>query len=399
MTYIPAVAPASTHVPSLRQPLQLSASSLHRWLTCPRQYFYENRLRVQRPLETGPDFGNWIHQVFAEWMHRYSLAPDPTAHFSSNALLAVGMEALHTPTDAWAYSPWGIVQRQTPLTLLDWQTQWQACVRDLTTQGFFARRPLCMLPEHGISLELTPPDTLLPALQDALAALSISGVRVTGRIDALWAFDTSQGIVWWVLDLKTSAATHTSQKSETRQAHLAAALEPLPVLPLSDIDALPVLDRAALQTGSALALRQYQLPFYALAVWQDARLQAAMASAIEKALPATTTPSPLTPPVLETLALQYVRTPADSKGIGSIQVALPVERLQQAMPGLLTDLWQHVVLPIAQSDEQSAARAAQSLDAFPVMPGKACDLCAFALACEGPSLVTEDTLAEDAADD
>jgi len=393
MTYIPAVAPALTHVPSLRQPLQLSASSVNRWLTCPRQYFYENRLRVQRPLETGPDFGNWVHQVFAEWMHRYSLAPDPISHFAPPALLAVGMEALHTPTDAWAYSPWGIVQRQTPLTLLDWQTQWQACVRDLTTQGFFARRPLCMLPEYGISLELTPPDTLLPALQHAFAALSISGVRVTGRIDALWAFDTPQGIVWWVLDLKTSAATHTSQKSETRQAHLAAALEPLPVLPPSDNDALPVLDRAALQTGSALALRQYQLPFYALAVWQDARLQAAMASAIDKVLPKIT-PSPLTPPVLETLALQYVRTPADSKGIGSIQVALPVERLQQALPGLLADLWQHVVLPIAQADATS-----QTLSAFPVMPGKACDLCVFALACEGPSLATEDTLVEDAADD
>ena len=278
----------------------LSPSDISTYLKCPRQLFY-NRLKLQTPFNPNASYGTLLHKLF-ELFHKACNAKQ--LDFTAKALKAFIRQSLDDASPSTWHPPDGLVKEtafavycQQPVMIRQsWLRNFLESIDSLEEQGFFKRVPQQVETEYRLN------DAYLPDL---------SGFSWKMSIDAIFHYQDAIRLV----DYKTSRASLTQSKAETREAKLNKVLDGLPPRE-------PGVSGYAADVTDEL---NWQLPLYIVAYEHQ---------------------NPQKPPVNEA-GLQMCRS-TDRVKNGSVFVSLDVARFRETQAAWLENVRQEVLEPLWQ---------------------------------------------------
>jgi superfamily I DNA/RNA helicase len=308
--------------------LSMSASAIHTYMNCPRQFYYRHLLQIKPPSTEAAQLGTIIHRVMEVFNKNAGTRP-----YTAEALKKLADCLVRFAEDPEEFSSAGFGPRDrqsleelNPLALDSLKQRLFASIEDLERKGYFA----------------TYADAKTVQAEKKLEQVAIDGIdrcRFKGSLDAL--IQRGDG-TWDILDYKTYRSAY-GKGLDTCKKHFSALLEPLP-------DA-PDLSRAE-RFGDRLNTtypKDYQLPLYYLACAQQPEYQDKIRS----------------------VALQMVRPEFPENPLqGSIRLELTAEAIEAAKEQLIADINNHIVNPIL---------AASSFEANPV---GGCDHCSYVSICD-----------------
>lgn len=316
--------------------LSLSASGIQNYRTCPRQFFYQRLLGLHPPSAPQAALGSLIHDLMAQFNRQWPAQPYTAERLEAmaRALFSSAMPE-PTPEDAargsamgWSDTTRQTLARLTPVEQQDALSRVLASIADLARHGYFDTPPRRVLAEEGFVFALP----------------GVPRCEIRGTIDALRQNPDGQ---WDLLDYKCGRSLYPQKGAANREKAFWSALQPKNPDPIADPADNP----------SGNTARDYQIPLYALAIAHSAALRQRL------------TPDGEAAPVLGQAGLQMIR-PAHAQGNGSVAVTVPFEQLSPLLPGVVREIETDVALPILASTHLA------------VMPGAACESCAFAAICD-----------------
>jgi len=303
--------------------LTMSATGLKSYMDCPRQYFYGKVLTLKTPQHPAALVGSLVHAL----MEAFNRQVNQGLPFTANSLASLAEALFALNTDM--YPAWLLegLQQLPLLAQSDLKDTIQEIIEDLSEKGFFKRTPKTILPEVSFEFSLA----------------EIPRVRFTGKIDALvqWGESGSAGY-WEVVDYKHYGPTAFAQKSSAKRLEkLTRVLEPLALDALEHSERYP-----------AAKERNYQIPLYAWAAHQDARLQEV-----------------LTQQRIHQVTIQLLRPRLDDDN-GAIALSVDCAHIDAHYESLTQDIHQGFMVPIRQTRT------------FIPSDDPPCDFCAFARICD-----------------
>jgi len=329
------------------EPIRLSNTALKNYMTCPRLFYYRQALFLPAPGQAAMASGLLIHRLL-EWFNT-TYQPDNPAWGYQASRLQQQIERVFSPLESMTGdderrahlkncglqdTDWDLIGPMGPLGWISFAEDAAAAVRDMADQGYFSRfgQPRQIHAEVKFNMPV-----LAWSMPDHPVILS-------GSLDALIQ-DEAGG--WHIVDYKRYGNGTFNTKPETCRAQFLTRL----LTPLAE--------------GAGFEERlhpvypvDYQLPLYCLAFEQSESLASYRAA------------GPLT-----TLGIQLVRPPVAGKTAqGSMDLTVDAETMVAAMPALMAEIRDRLVLPIGEATHFSA------------LPGLGCARCAYAGICEGPAM-------------
>lgn len=292
--------------------LNISASAIKTYMSCPRQFYYQNLLGLRTPQNQSAAMGTMIHRIM-EVFNTHTPPHEATAE-RLRALTLQWFEAGDSDTvaDSDAFLNAGFTQKDAqqiasinPLTRVTWRQRLLDSIDDLEKKGYFQRY------QGSLKIEA----------EKRLSDIQLEGLdrcRFKGTLDALIQLHDGS---WELLDYKTF---HTAYGTSLDRCELnfRSTLDPLP-----DEDDLSHAERFAEKLHPVYP-KDYQLPLYYLACNNDPAYQRNIRS----------------------VALQLIRpTFPDKPEQGSIRLELSRDELEAAKTQLIEDLRRFIIEPILDS--------------------------------------------------